>query len=61
MIKTAVIIAGGAGTRLRPLTNDIPKALAPVGGKPILHWVVDWLKSQGIENLVMFRVHCSRD
>lgn len=53
MIKTAVLIAGGAGTRLRPLTNDIPKALVPVGGKPLLYWTIKWLKSQGIENIVI--------
>ncbi len=53
MIKTAVIIAGGASTRLRPLTEDMPKTLMPVGGKPILYWILTWLKKQGIEHVVI--------
>ncbi len=52
-LKSAVIIAGGEGVRLRPITNDIPKALVEVGGKPLLEWVVDWLRHSGITNLVI--------
>ena len=37
----AVILAAGYGTRLRPLTDDRPKQLLPVGGRPMLDWVVD--------------------
>ncbi|MDD5181720.1 MAG: nucleotidyltransferase family protein [Candidatus Nanoarchaeia archaeon] len=53
MVQTAVIIAGGEGSRLKPLTNDIPKALAPIAGKPMLYWVIHWLKLQGIKNVVI--------
>ncbi|MGI0135342.1 MAG: nucleotidyltransferase family protein [Candidatus Micrarchaeaceae archaeon] len=53
MIKTAVIIAGGASTRLRPLTDDMPKTLIPVNGKPILHWILIWLEKYGIEHVVI--------
>ncbi|MBI3987668.1 MAG: nucleotidyltransferase family protein [Lentisphaerae bacterium] len=53
MIKTAVIIAGGEGSRLLPLTRDLPKAMAPVCGKPMLHWVICWLKANGITDLVI--------
>ncbi|MEM7391757.1 MAG: NDP-sugar synthase [Verrucomicrobiota bacterium] len=53
MLKTAVMIAGGEGIRLRPLTNDCPKALAPVHGQPLLYWVISWLKRQGIRRLVI--------
>jgi NDP-sugar pyrophosphorylase family protein len=41
MIKTAVIIAGGEGSRLRPLTEDKPKTLVDVNGKPILYWIIN--------------------
>lgn len=53
MIRTAVVIAGGRGERLKPLTDDRPKAMVPVGGQPLLHWVLCWLKSQGVQRLVL--------
>ena len=53
MIKTAVIIAGGVSMRLRPLTEDKPKTLMEVNGKPILYWILKWLKTQGIEHVVI--------
>jgi mannose-1-phosphate guanylyltransferase len=53
MIKTAIIIAGGESTRLKPLTDDKPKTMIEVNGKPILYWIIKWLKSHGIENLVI--------
>jgi glucose-1-phosphate thymidylyltransferase len=37
----AVILAAGYATRLRPLTDDVPKHLLPVGGRPMLDWVLD--------------------
>jgi choline kinase len=37
-VKTAVILAGGAALRLRPLTGDIPKTMIVVAGKPLLEW-----------------------
>jgi mannose-1-phosphate guanylyltransferase len=49
----AVILAGGLGTRLRPLTNNKPKPMLPVGGKPILEHLVNWAKSNGIESIVL--------
>ncbi len=39
--------------RLRPLTNDIPKGLVKVAGKPLLHWVIDWLRGSGVSDLVI--------
>jgi len=44
----AVIMAGGDGKRLRPLTNDLPKPLLKVGNKPILEHNIDRLESFGI-------------
>src|SRR6266702_6710092 len=51
--KTAIVLAGGAGVRLRPLTDDIPKGLVRVAGKPLLQWVVEWLRQSDVENLVI--------
>lgn len=49
----AVIMAGGKGTRLRPLTLDTPKPLLKVGGKPIIEYNVDRLNRYGIYNLTI--------
>jgi mannose-1-phosphate guanylyltransferase len=51
--NTAVILSGGQGIRLRPITNDIPKGLVPVAGKPLLQWVVEWLRENGVSELVI--------
>jgi NDP-sugar pyrophosphorylase family protein len=48
-----VILAGGLGTRLRPLTSRVPKVLIPIGGKPFLHHQIDLLKRQGIRDIVL--------
>ena len=48
----ALILAGGAGERLRPLTDSLPKPMVPVSGKPILAHQVEWLKSAGVTDVV---------
>ncbi len=53
MIKEAIILAGGFGTRLRPLVSDVPKPLAPVNGKPFLHYLFVYLQRYGIEKAVL--------
>ena len=50
---TAVVLSGGEGVRLRPITADLPKGLVKVGGKPLLQWVVEWLKANRVLNIVM--------
>lgn len=49
----AVIIAGGLGKRLRPLTEDRPKPLVEVAGKPIIEWQIGWLRECGISNIII--------
>jgi len=52
-VRTAVVLAGGAGLRLRPLTEDRPKAMISAAGKPLLEWVIEWLKAGGVERIVI--------
>lgn len=49
----AVILCGGHGLRLRPLTSESPKPLIPLHGRPIIDYVVDHLRSNDIENIVV--------
>ena len=49
----AMILAAGFGTRLRPLTNTVPKALAPVAGRPLIEYGLLFLKSYGVEEVVI--------
>jgi mannose-1-phosphate guanylyltransferase len=49
----AFILAAGLGTRLRPLTSDIPKVMVEVGGKKILERTIGQLKSAGVEDLTI--------
>ena len=52
MIKEAIILAGGLGTRLRDTIPDLPKCMAPVAGQPFLKHVIRYLLSQGIEKYI---------
>ncbi|MCX8130713.1 MAG: nucleotidyltransferase family protein [Clostridia bacterium] len=49
----AVIMAGGLGTRLYPLTKDIPKPMLTVGAKPIIETIIEQLKSYGYTNIIL--------
>jgi len=53
IIKTAVVLAGGEGSRLRPLTNSIPKPMIKILGKPILQWIIEWLTKYEISNIII--------
>lgn len=52
----AMIFAAGLGTRLKPLTDTMPKALVPLAGKPLLQWQVERLRDAGITD-IMVNVH----
>jgi NDP-sugar pyrophosphorylase family protein len=49
----AMIFAAGLGTRLKPLTDTLPKALVPLGGKTLLQWQIEKLKEAGITDIVV--------
>lgn len=49
----AVIMAGGRGMRLRPLTDDMPKPMLPVGGRPLMERIVGQLRESGIDHIVV--------
>ena len=53
MIKEAIILAGGLGTRLQTVVSDLPKSLALVNGKPFLHYLFVYLKKYGIEKIIL--------
>ncbi|WP_252088972.1 nucleotidyltransferase family protein [Pseudomonas sp. MWU13-3659] len=52
-IRTAVVLAGGLGTRLRSVVSDVPKPMAPVAGRPFLEYLFDYWIDQGIERFVL--------
>ena len=56
-VTTALLLAAGTGTRLQPLTLDAPKCLTEVGGVPLLERLVNNLRAQGFERLVVVIGH----
>ena len=50
---TAVILTGGLGTRLRPYTLSMPKPMLPLGDKPILEHIIEWLKQNSIKKIII--------
>ena len=49
----AIILAGGLGTRLQPYTNSLPKPMLPLGEKPILEYLIEWVKKNGVKEIVL--------
>src|ERR687883_1429697 len=49
----ALILAGGEGTRLRPLTTTVPKPVVPLVDRPFVVYMLDWLRGHGVDDVVM--------
>ena len=60
MIKTAMVMAAGHGTRMRPLTNERSKAMVEVGGQPLIDHMLDRLGAAGVKRAVV-NVHAHAD
>ncbi len=52
-LKKAFVLAAGYGTRLKPLTDRMPKPLVPVAGKPMIEYALDKLRAYGIEEVII--------
>lgn len=53
MVNTAIILAGGRGLRLMPLTAEQPKAMVLVLNRPIIEWIILWLKKNNVPNIII--------
>ena len=53
MLKEAIILAGGFGTRLQAVVSDVPKPMAPINNEPFLNYVFDYLLHYKIEHVVL--------
>jgi mannose-1-phosphate guanylyltransferase len=49
----ALILAGGEGTRLRPLTSTVPKPVVPLAGRPFIAFMIEWLRRHGVDEVVL--------
>lgn len=52
-VTKAVVLCGGEGTRLRPITYEIPKPMVPIRGRPILEYIMESLRASGIKEVVL--------
>jgi len=59
IINTAFILGAGLGTRLRPLTENIPKPLLPIAGRPMITYAMEHLKNAGIRRFIINTHHCA--
>jgi mannose-1-phosphate guanylyltransferase len=57
MVRSALLLAAGLGTRLRPLTDVLPKCLAPIRGRPLLEYWLRTLEAAGIERILVNTHH----
>ena len=49
----ALILAGGEGTRLRPLTSTVPKPVVPLANRPFISFMIEWLRGHGVDDVIM--------
>lgn len=52
-LSSAVILAGGLGTRLKEVVQDVPKAMAPINGRPFLEYQLGFIEQSGIRNVIL--------
>jgi mannose-1-phosphate guanylyltransferase len=52
-VVQALVLAGGEGTRLRPLTYTTPKPVLPLAGRPFLSFMLDWARSHGVDEVIL--------
>ena len=52
-LMQALILAGGEGTRLRPLTSTVPKPVVPLVDRPFIAFMLDWLRGHGVDDVIM--------
>lgn len=52
-VDEAIVLCGGLGTRLRSVIKDIPKPMAPIGDKPFLTFILEYLKRQNIKKVIL--------
>jgi mannose-1-phosphate guanylyltransferase len=57
----ALVLAGGEGTRLRPLTLTLPKPVIPLAGRPFLTFMLDWLRRHGVDDVLLSCGYRSED
>jgi mannose-1-phosphate guanylyltransferase len=53
MIRKAIILAAGRGTRLQPLTTDMPKPMIPLLGRPVMAYIIEHLVAQGVQEIMV--------
>lgn len=56
----AIILSGGMGKRLKPLTDYVPKSLVPIGNVPIIDWQIKYFKKFGIKDIIVCTGHLSK-
>jgi len=52
-VQSGIILVGGAGLRMHPLTENMPKCMIPLHGKPLLYWTLNWLEKYGFKHIVL--------
>jgi D-glycero-alpha-D-manno-heptose 1-phosphate guanylyltransferase len=48
-----IVLAGGMGTRLRQIVNNVPKPMAPVNGEPFLKYILDWISQYNVSSIIL--------
>ncbi len=54
----AIILAAGQGTRVRPLTKDLPKPMVPILGKPVMEYLIEHLARHGVTEIIVSPRYC---